>query len=93
MNLASHLLLDAFKHDCDIAVIISNDSDLRVPIRIAEQELGVRVGVINPHPPEYWSRVLKGTFFKQRRPSALADCQLPATLADARGTIHKPAGW
>jgi uncharacterized LabA/DUF88 family protein len=93
VNLASHLLLDAFKHACDTAVVISNDSDLRVPIRIAEQELGVRVGVINPHPPEYRSRVLKGTFFKQLRPSVLADCQLPGTLTDARGTIRKPAGW
>jgi uncharacterized LabA/DUF88 family protein len=93
VNLASHLLLDAFKHACDIAVVISNDSDLRVPIRIAEQELGVRVGVINPHPPEYRSRVLRGTFFKQLRSSVLDDCQLPETLTDGRGTIHKPVGW
>ena len=41
VNLASHLLLDAFKHASDTAVVISNDSDLRVPIRFAEQELGV----------------------------------------------------
>ena len=93
VNLASHLLLDAFKQACDIAVVISNDSDLRVPIRIAEQELGVRVGVINPHPPEYRSRVLRGTFFKQLRQSVLVDCQLPGTLTDARGTIHKPHVW
>jgi uncharacterized LabA/DUF88 family protein len=93
VNLASHLLLDAFKHTSDTAVVISNDSDLRVPIRIAVQELGVRVGVINPHPPEYRSRVLKGTFFKQLRPSVLADCQLPETLTDGRGTIHKPHVW
>jgi len=93
VNLASHLLLDAFKQTCDTAVVISNDSDLRVPIRIAEQELGVRVGVINPHPPEYRSRVLKGTFFKQLRPSVLADCQLPEALTDARGKIRKPGVW
>lgn len=31
MNLASHLLLDAFQKTCDVAVVISNDSDLRVP--------------------------------------------------------------
>lgn len=93
VNLASHLLLDAFQKACDVAVVISNDSDLRVPIRIAEQELGVRVGIINPHPPEYRSRVLRGTFFKQLRASALNDCQLPQTLTDAQGTIRKPAAW
>ncbi len=48
VNLASHLLLDAFKGECGTAVVVSNDSDLRVPIRIAELELGVRVGFINP---------------------------------------------
>ncbi|CAN5738210.1 hypothetical protein BH23ACT5_BH23ACT5_11150 [soil metagenome] len=93
VNLASHLLLDAFQEISDVAVVISNDSDLRVPIRIAEQELGIRVGIINPHPAEYRSRVLRGTFFKQLRSSVLAECQLPGTLADARGEFHKPTGW
>jgi len=36
VNLASHLLLDAFQRNCNTAVVVSNDSDLRVPIRIAE---------------------------------------------------------
>ena len=93
VNLASHLLLDAFQKNCDTAVVVSNDSDLRVPIRIAEQELGIRVGIINPHPAEFRSRVLRGTFFKQLRPSVLAACQLPETLIDVRGTMRKPAAW
>jgi uncharacterized LabA/DUF88 family protein len=93
VNLASHLLLDAFKGSCEVAVVISNDSDLRVPIRIAEKELGIRVGVINPHPPKYRSRVLKATFFNQLRPSVLADCQLPDVLVDEQGEFHKPASW
>ena len=71
VNLASHLLLNAFKQACDTAVVISNDSDLRVPIRIAEQELGVRVGIIYPHPPAYRSRALRATFFKQLRTGVL----------------------
>lgn len=93
VNLASHLLLDAFHKTCDVAVVISNHSDLRVPIRIAEQELGVRVGIINPHPPEYRSRVLRGTFFKQLRASVPGHCQLPQTLTDAQGTIREPGTW
>ena len=93
VNLASHLLLDAFRKDCDVAVVISNDSDLRVPIRIAEQQLGITVGVVNPHGPKKRSRVLKGTFFKQLRPGVLAQCQLPSSIADHNGTFHKPASW
>ncbi len=93
VNLASHLLLDAFQHACDIAVVISNDSDLRVPIRISEQELGIRVGIINPHPPQFRSRVLRGTFFKQLRSSVLAACQFPEALVDDQGEFHKPVNW
>jgi uncharacterized LabA/DUF88 family protein len=93
VNLASHLLLDAFRKDCDVAVVISNDSDLRVPIRIAEQELGIKVGIINPQPAKYRSRVLTGTFFKQLRPSILADCRLPEVMGDADGEFRKPETW
>ncbi|SEU34124.1 NYN domain-containing protein [Nonomuraea wenchangensis] len=32
VNLASYLLLDSFHGDCDVAVVISNDSDLREPL-------------------------------------------------------------
>src|SRR5262245_47530718 len=42
VNLASHLLLDAFRQDCEIAFIISNDSDLAEPIKIARHEFGIR---------------------------------------------------
>ena len=93
VNLASHLLLDAFRKDCDVAVVISNDSDLRVPIRIAEQQLGVTVGIINPHHPKNRSRVLKATFFKQLRRSVPAQCQLPNVITDTNGTFRKPEGW
>lgn len=93
VNLASHLLLDAFLNDCEVAVVISNDSDLRVPIRIAEQQLGVTVGIVNPHPAKNRSRDLRGTFFKQLRPSVLAHCQLPEVMSDQNGTFRKPATW
>jgi hypothetical protein len=93
VNLATYLLLDAFKARCDTAVVISNDSDLAEPIRVAEQELGVRVGVVNPHPARRRSRILQSSFFKQLRVSTLAGCQLPPVLHDERGKIHRPASW
>ena len=36
VNLATHLLYDGFRNDYDIAVVISNDSDLLEPIKIGE---------------------------------------------------------
>lgn len=93
VNLATYLLLDAFQGRCDTAVVISNDSDLQEPIRVAEQQLGVRVGIVNPHPAARRSRALRSSFFKQLRPSVLASCQLPTVLKDDRGEIRKPPSW
>lgn len=96
VNLATYLLLDAFRHESDIAVVVSNDSDLEAPIRVTIQELGVPVGLVNPHRAKYRSRdllKLDPLFFKQVRPSALRACQLPPVLEDANGEIRRPATW
>lgn len=96
VNLATFLLLDAFRQESDIAVVISNDSDLAEPIRVLTQELGVPVGLVNPHPAKLRSRELlelKPLFFKQIRPSALRDCQFPQVIEDAHGQIWRPDEW
>ncbi|GIU83753.1 MAG: hypothetical protein KatS3mg008_0528 [Acidimicrobiales bacterium] len=93
VNLATYLLLDAFRRRCDTAVVISNDSDLAEPILVTERELGVKVGVVNPHPSRCRSRAIQSTFFKQLRRSVLKSCQLPSTIRDQHGVIRKPDGW
>jgi hypothetical protein len=94
VNLATYLLADAFRKDCEAAVVITNDSDLKEPIRVVRHELGLPVGVVNPHAPRKRSRALLDvTFFKQLRPSILPACQLPDVLTDEHGTIRKPATW
>ena len=42
-------MLDACRGDCDTAVLITNDADLREPLRLARDELSLTTGVINPH--------------------------------------------
>lgn len=95
VNLAAHLLLDLFKERCNTVVIVSNDSDLTEPVRIARYELGGKVGVLNPHPPARRSRELSrdANFFKQIRQGTLAASQFPETLVDAKGRFRKPKGW
>ena len=93
VNLATYLLMDAFKQDCEAAVVITNDSDLAEPLKLARTELGVTIGVVNPHPPKFRSRDLTCTFFKQLRASAVKGCQFPIQLTDAQGTFQKPATW
>jgi hypothetical protein len=93
VNLASYLLLDAFRKDCDIAIVFSNDADLKEPIAIAKNELGITLGVVNPHPPARRSRDLKPTFFRQLREGPVGGSQFPAVMTDPRGQFHKPAAW
>lgn len=96
VNLASYLLKDAFENDCDVSVVVSNDSDLSEPIRILRHELSRQVGILNPHPPYKRSRDLLAigpSFYKQIRRGALGRAQLPASLNDSEGKIQKPPGW
>ena len=93
VNLATHLMLDACRGACTTAVVISNDSDLREPVAMAQSEYGLGVGVVNPHPPSRRSRALQPTFFKQLRPSTLKACQFPRVMTDGRGRFEKPSSW
>lgn len=93
VNLASYLLLDAFRNDCEVAIVMSNDADLKQPIEIAKNDLHVPVGVVNPHPPARRSLDLQPTFFKQLRVGPLAASQFAPVLTDANGTFRKPASW
>jgi hypothetical protein len=93
VNIASFMLLDAARADCEVAVVVSNDSDLKAPIDIARNEFGVKVGVVNPHSAKKRSLVLQPTFFKQLRTSAVRSCQFPPTMTDGLGAFQKPAAW
>ncbi len=46
MNVATHLLRDMFEKQIDAVVVISNDSDLAMPVALARDH--VPVGVVNP---------------------------------------------
>ena len=48
VNFASHLIYDAFTDDFDLAVLVTNDSDLLEPIRIV-RNLGKKFMILCPH--------------------------------------------
>ncbi|MGC9221007.1 MAG: hypothetical protein ACP5H2_06600 [Solirubrobacteraceae bacterium] len=85
--------MDAFQQDCEIAIVISNDADLKEPIRVATHVLGVPVGLVNPHPKAQRSADLKATFYKTLRRGVLMASQFPPTLHDGHGTISRPSSW
>jgi len=93
VNLAAHPVCDAFQKRFDVAVLITNDSDLAEPVRIVTKELGIPVGILNPH--EHHSATLKplATFVKRIRQSHLIASQFPSTLTDNKGAFTKPTSW
>lgn len=95
VNLATHLLHDAHMDRFDIAVVISNDSDLLEPIKLVRSELNKQVGVLNPHKNQSRAILPHIDFVKKIRASALAGCQFPDTIVDSNGIalVHKPPTW
>lgn len=93
VNLASHLLMDGFNGAYEVAVLITNDSDLAEPVRMVRNQLHLGIGILNPH--QQHSQQLKNlaTFIKRIRQSDLITAQFAPTLTDAKGTFTKPASW
>lgn len=94
VNLASHLLLDAFQGNYDVAAVLSNDSDLVEPIRIVTQVLGKPVGLLSPvsNPTPTLGKV--SSFIRRISVSDLAASQFPSPLIRADGSqLLKPASW
>lgn len=67
VNLASHLLRDAFRGAFQVAVLITNDSDLAEPVRIVRQELNLPVGILSPHQQHSVELKRLATFVKRIR--------------------------
>jgi uncharacterized LabA/DUF88 family protein len=96
VDLATWLLLDCFDDDAEEFVVISNDSDLVLPIQTVRDRFHKVIGVINPHPPKGMSgHLIKAASWHVRtiNKSVLRRCQFPQTLIDANGTFTKPPTW
>ena len=95
VNLASHLLLDAFRGAFEVAVVVSNDADLLEPVRMVREELGQIVGVLKVEGGQ--RRCIfsgRADFIRTVRRGHFAAAQLPHELTDAHGRrITKPREW
>ena len=95
VNLATYLLVDAFRGDAEAFAVVSNDSDLTEPMRIVRHELGKVVGLITPRSSHSHGLMeCRPTFTRQIRQGLLRASQFPPKIVDAVGeTIAKPEGW
>ena len=98
VNIATYLIADGYDGDYEQALVISNDSDLALPISMARDRLKLPVGVINPNPNQKRNPMpveLKdaATFRTYIRRRMLRDSQFPDTLNDDIGAFTKPPVW
>lgn len=106
VNLATRMLCDAFDQDFDVAVVVSNDSDLEPPIRMIRDRFHLPVGVLNPQigfPDQYsgiyprpknsFALMRAASFYRPVRPAALRSSAFPSQFTDAHGTVSRPRGW
>ncbi len=91
VNLASHLVRDAYLDRFDVAVVLSNDTDLVEPIRIVTTDVGKPVGLICPSDRPSKSLVDEASFVGHITTSRLAAAQFPDSLPGT--TISKPLKW
>ena len=94
VNLAVHILNDAWLDKYDCAVIISNDSDLAEPLRIIRsQHKDIVIGLLSPvikgHPSNELQKYAH--FVKRIRKGVLKISQLPDKIPGSK--IYKPNQW
>lgn len=94
VNLATHLLFDAFKGEFDVAAVITNDTDLAEPIRVVAKEMGRTVGILSPVPKPSESLVRHAAFVHHIREAHLASSQFPDELTTPKGKlVQRPESW
>jgi len=93
VNIAAFLLRDGYNKAFEVAVLVTNDSDLVMPVRIVRHELNLPIGILNPHPHHSVGLKAEATFMKRIRQSDVSACQFPPVMTDAKGQFHKPSDW
>ena len=89
-------MLDCVDDVFDEVVVISNDSDLTLPIDYAVKRFNKTAGVINPQrygkPSKELSNVATWTYTKIN-PSVLSDSQFTPVVKVGSGQVAKPTSW
>ena len=92
VNLAAHLLNDAWQDLFEAAAVISNDTDLVVPIRMVTEERKRPVFVVCPGRWQVAPQLRQvASHVRHIRRAILRAAQFPETLSGT--AISKPADW
>ncbi len=95
VNLAVHLLNDAWQDKYDYGVVVSNDSDLAESLRLVKKQHRKKIIVLVPGDPTKRPPAIQLKRFAHKIQSipleAMAASQLPNPIPGT--TIHKPKAW
>ena len=95
VNLAAHLINDAFRKKFEVALVLSQDTDLIEPLRIVKHDLKLIVGVgwLDASAPGKKHRRVTD-FIRHVTPSILTRSQFPNPVTGKSGEpLAKPAEW
>jgi len=95
VNLATYLIHDAWRGLFDVAVVLSQDTDLNEPVRIVRDEIKKDVGVICLDGRAPGKLASLASFVRHVTHSRLAAAQFPETLpfGNKGKTVTRPVEW
>ncbi len=92
VNLAVHLLNDAWLDVYDCAVVVSNDGDLVEAMHLVKEHHGKRIGLVTPGTGRPSRQLMAhADFIRHTRSNALQRSQLPDPIPGTN--IRKPLRW
>lgn len=93
VNLAVHMLNDAWQNKYDCAVLVSGDSDLAEAVRLVKTNHRKKiVGVISASKSGMSRELVKEcNFIRALTPTLIANSQMPDPIPNS--TIRKPSDW
>ena len=92
VNIATHLVLDAYENKYDCAVLISNDTDLKAPLE-AIKDCKKLIGIISPVRNMHKDLKLISNFQKRISNNILGKSQFSKRLKDNKGKFYCPQEW
>jgi hypothetical protein len=95
VNLAAYLIHDAWRGLFDVALVLSQDTDLNEPVRIVHDEIGKSIGVVVLDGKAPGKLAKYGNFVRHITHADLAAAQFPNTVAFGKKgkTVTRPSTW
>ena len=93
VNIATHIVADAHQNACDCAVLVSNDTDLKSPLKYVKENLEKEIGLISPRKYIHADLIKVSDFQERLTNKVLEQCQFSNTLKDSNGEFFCPPKW